>query len=139
MAIDGESQMRLPAAVPELPVTDVHAAAREYAVRMGFSVDWTYEDDLAGISRDAARRFLRRRTPRESQDGYRVLIWLNMASASEVDELHAEWKERGVRIVDELRTTPYRLREFTAEDADGNRLRVFFDLGTLQPPPEGMN
>jgi hypothetical protein len=51
-----------------------------------------------------------------------------MASAAEVDELHAEWKERGVLIVDELQTAPYNLREFTAEDLDGNRLRVFFDL-----------
>jgi len=130
---------KLPAPVPELPVADIRTATTAYASQMGFNVDWTYEDDLAGISRDAARVFLRRRTPRESQDGYSVLIWLNMASASEVDELHGEWNARGVRIVDELRTTPYRLREFTAQDLDGNRLRVFFDLGTLQPSPEGMN
>ncbi len=121
--------MKLPAPVPELPVTDIEAATSAYVRQMGFSVDWTYEDHLAGISKDAARVFLRRRTPGEDRS-HGVVIWLNMASSAEVDELHAEWKERGVRIVGELHTAPYKLREFTAQDLDGNRLRVFFDLGS---------
>jgi predicted lactoylglutathione lyase len=121
--------MKLPAPVPELPVNDIEAATSAYVRRMGFSVDWTYEDHLAGISKDAARVFLRRRTPQEDRS-LGVVIWLNMASSAEVDELYAEWKDRGVRIVDELHTAPYKLREFTAQDLDGNRLRVFFDLGS---------
>jgi len=121
--------MKLPPLVPELPVSDITAAAEGYRQHMGFSVDWTHEDHLAGVSRDAARLFLRRRTPAEEHARYSVLAWLNLASAAEVDQLHAEWKERGVRIVKELQTAPYNLREFTAEDLDGNRLRVFFDLG----------
>jgi len=48
-----------------------------------------------------------------------------MASSAEVDQLYAEWNERGVLVVEELRSTPYNLREFTAQDLDGNRLRVF--------------
>lgn len=121
--------MKLPAPVPELPVTDVETATSAYVRQMGFSVDWTYEDHLAGISKDAARVFLRRRSPQEDRS-LGVVIWLNMASSTEVDELHAEWKERGVRIVDELHTAPHKLREFTAQDLDGNRVRVFFDLGS---------
>ena len=121
--------MKLPAPVPELPVADIQSATSAYVRQMGFSVDWTYEDQLAGISKDAARVFLRRRTPQEDRS-LGIVIWLNMASSAEVDELYAEWKERGVRIVDELHTTPYKLREFTAQDLDGNRLRVFFDLGS---------
>jgi predicted lactoylglutathione lyase len=121
--------MRLPQPVPELPVSDIRVATDSYAQQMGFSVDWTYEDALAGISRDDARIFLRRRTPQEAEEMCRVTIWLNMDSPAEVDQLHAEWKERGVRIVGELQTAPYNLREFTAQDVDGNRLRVFHDLG----------
>ena len=121
--------MRLPHPVPELPVSDVQAAGESYARQMGFSVDWSYEDSLAGISRDDARLFLRRRTAEEAGARYSVLIWLNMASPAEVDQLHAEWKERGASIVEDLRTTPYNLREFTAQDPDGNRIRVFYDLG----------
>ena len=121
--------MRLPHAVPELPVDDVQVAGKSYARLMGFRVDWSYEDSFAGISRDDARVFLRRRNPDEARERYSVLVWLNMASSAEVDQLHAEWKERGVLIVDDLRTTPYNLREFTAQDMDGNRFRVFHDMG----------
>ena len=53
-----------------------------------------------------------------------------MGSSAEVDQLYAEWKERGVLIVEELQTAPYNLREFTAQDPDGNRFRVFYDLGS---------
>jgi predicted lactoylglutathione lyase len=101
---------------------------------MGFAVDWTFEDVRAGISRDDARIFLRRRTAEETRARYCVLIWLNMDSAAEVDELHAEWKGRGALIVEHLRTAPYNLREFTVQDADGNRIRVFHDLGTRSGP-----
>ena len=121
--------MRLPHPVPELPVSDVQAAVKAYARQMGFSVDWAYEDSFAGISRDDARVFLRRRTPEEAKERHSVLISLNLASSAEVDPLYAEWKERGALIVEDLRTAPYNLREFTAQDPDGNRFRVFYDLG----------
>jgi predicted lactoylglutathione lyase len=125
--------MRLPPPVPELPVSDVHVAAQAYVQRLGFDLDWTYEDYLAGISRDDARVFLRRRTPEEAKQRYSVLVWLNMSSAEEVDQLHAEWKERGAQIVQDLRTA-HTLREFTAQDPDGNRIRVFHDLGKPGTP-----
>ena len=121
--------MKLPPLVPELPVADIAAATDAYARQMGFGIDWRYEDFLAGISRDDARVFLRRRTPREASARYSVLIWLNLFSPAEVDELYEEWRARGVKIVEELATTSYRLRQFIAEDIDGNRIRVFHDLG----------
>ena len=121
--------MKLPHAVPELPVSDIQAAGGAYAQQMGFTVDWTHENSFAGISRDDARVFLRRRTPQEAEQRYCVTIWLNMTSSAEVDQLYVEWKDRGVPIVEDLRTASYNLREFTAQDRDGNKLRVFFDLG----------
>jgi predicted lactoylglutathione lyase len=122
--------MPLPPPVPELPVSDIQAAADWYANRMAFSIDWVYEDWLAGVSKDAARIFLRRRTSEQAQARHTVTIWLNMESPAEVDQLNAEWKERGVSMVEELKTTPHNLRQFVAEDLDGNTLRVFFDLGS---------
>jgi uncharacterized glyoxalase superfamily protein PhnB len=96
---------------------------------MAFSIDWTYGDSLAGISKDAARIFLRRRTAQEAKELHTATIWLNMASSAEVDQLYSEWKDRGVLMVEELQTTPYNLRQFVAHDLDGNTLRVFYDLG----------
>ena len=116
--------------MPELPVNDVQVAGKSYARLMGFSVDWAYEDSFAGLSKDDARVFLRRRTPEEAKERYSVLVWLNMGASAEVDQLYAEWKERGVLIVEQLRTAPYNLREFTAQDPDGNRFRVFYDMGS---------
>jgi len=117
--------------VPQLPVSDIQAAAKSYSSLMGFRVDWVYEDSLAGISRDDARVFLRRRTPEEAKQRHSVVVWLNMGSPGEVEQLYAEWKGRGVAIVDDLRTAPYNLREFTAQDQDGNGFRVFYDMGTV--------
>jgi predicted lactoylglutathione lyase len=121
--------MRLPSPVPELPVRNVQASGDFYEQKLGFRVDWTYEDHLAGISKDAARMFLRRRTEQEEKQGYNVLVWLNLDSPSEVDQLYEEWKRSGVPIADELETKRWSLREFTAQDLDGNRFRVFYDLG----------
>jgi uncharacterized glyoxalase superfamily protein PhnB len=54
---------------------------------------------------------------------------LNLDSPLEVDQLYEEWTQSGVQIVDALETKPWNLREFTAQDLDGNRFRVFHDLG----------
>jgi|SRR2546429_8430452 len=121
--------MKLPVPVPELPVNDIDSAGAFYQQRMGFNIDWKYEDYLSGISRDDARIFLRQRTVEERKQNYSVLVWLNLHSTQEVDELYAQWKRDGVPIVDELETKPWNLREFTAQDPDGNRFRVFHDLG----------
>ena len=120
--------MRLPSPVPELPVRNVQLSGEFYRQKLGFRVDWAYQDRLAGISKDAARMFLRRRTEQEEKQGYNVLVWLNLESPSEVDQLYEEWKMSGVPIADELETKPWKLREFTAQDPDGNRFRVFYDL-----------
>ena len=128
--------MKLPSPVPELPVSDIQAAAAFYKSKLGFSVDWIYENQIAGISKDSARIFIRLRTDEEKKQAYSVLIWLNMNSAAEVDELYEDWKSSGVQITDELETKPWNLREFTASDPDGNRFRVFHDLGAKVEHPK---
>ncbi|MGH7483492.1 MAG: VOC family protein, partial [Longimicrobiales bacterium] len=49
----------LPAAVPEIPVSDITAAAAYYRDHLSFSLDWVAADiALAGVSRDDCRLFL---------------------------------------------------------------------------------
>ena len=122
--------MKLPQPVPELPVNDIQTAAASYAHQKAFRIDWTYEDSLAGISKDAARIFLRRRSAQETREHHTTTVWLNMASSVEVDQLYTEWKDRGVPMAEALQTTPYNLRQFVAQDLDGNTFRVFYDLGS---------
>lgn len=43
-----------------------------------------------------------------------MLIWLNLNSKEEVNQLYVEWKDTQVRIVSEPEEKPWKLHEFTA-------------------------
>ena len=57
-----------------------------------------------------------------------VMIWLNLSSKGEVDELHELWKAAGAKIISSPESKPWKLHEFTASDLDGNLFRVFYDF-----------
>jgi uncharacterized glyoxalase superfamily protein PhnB len=128
-------RMTFPAAVPEIPVAHVDAAAAYYVNTLGFTLD--FGDDkggIAGISRGNCRLFLTNKPFREPfGNGSPVLFWLNLDSKAQVDELFAEWKAARARIVSEPEDKPWKLREFVAADLDGNLIRVFYDF-TLDSP-----
>ena len=111
-----------PAAVPEIPVSDMAAALEYYANRLGFTVDWGGEG-IAGISRGNCRLFLTNATRP-------VVIWLNLDSTEDVDELHDEWRAKQVKILSPPERKAWGLHEFTAADLDGNAFRVFYDFAT---------
>ncbi len=119
-----------PHAVPEIPVTDVEKAAAYYVETLGFRFDWG--DDaggIGGISRGQCRMFLTNASLREPHgNSGPVVIWLNLNSKGEVDELHQRWQAAGARILSAPEDKPWNLREFTAADPDGNQLRVFYDF-----------
>ena len=122
----------LPGAVPEIPVSDVGAAAEYYRDRLRFSVDWLEADImLAGVSRDECRLFLAGPAFR-GQRGTAgpVSTWLNLQSKAEVDELHRAWRATDAILLSEPESTPWGLHEFTAADPDGNLFRVFHDFAT---------
>jgi uncharacterized glyoxalase superfamily protein PhnB len=119
-----------PAAVPEIPVSDMNAALEYYARQLGFSLDWGgAESGIAGISRGQCRIFLTDREFRAPHDNAApVVIWLNLNSKDEVDELYAIWNDGGARIISPPESKPWKLHEFTASDLDGNLFRVFYDF-----------
>jgi hypothetical protein len=57
-----------------------------------------------------------------------VLIWFNLHSKEEVNQLYGQWKGTHARIVSAPEEKPWKLHEFTATDLDGNLLRVFYDF-----------
>lgn len=123
-----------PPAVPEIPVADIAQSVAYYQNHMGFHLDWGGQESekdggIAGISQGNCRMFL---TSTSFRAGYRnaapVLIWLNVSSKKEVDDLHATWTRTGARIVSPPEDKPWNLREFTATDLDGNLFRVFYDF-----------
>lgn len=122
--------MKFPAAVPEIPVTDMKAALDYYESKLGFNIDWGGADGgIAGISKGDCRMFLTDRDFRESHgNAPPVMIWLNLTSKEEVDELYEIWKANEARIISAPESKPWKLYEFTASDLDGNLFRVFYDF-----------
>ena len=119
-----------PAAVPEIPVTDMNAALDYYESKLGFNIDWGGAGGgIAGISKGDCRMFLTDRDFRQHQgNAPPVTIWLNLSSKQEVDELYEIWKAREARIISAPESKPWKLHEFTASDPDGNLFRVFYDF-----------
>ena len=119
-----------PGAVPEIPVSDVDKAAAYYQDHLGFSLDWGGEDGgIAGISKGSCRMFLTNRSFRgQYGNAAPVLVWLNLNSRKEVDELYEVWHRSQARIVSRPESKPWKLHEFTVGDLDGNLFRVFYDF-----------
>ena len=121
-----------PAAVPEIPVSDIDAALAYYSSRLDFDVDWgDRTGGIAGISRGDCRIFLTNAAFREDLgNAAPVVIWLNLDSKDAVNALHESWRAREAKIVSPPESKPWGLHEFTAADLDGNLLRVFYDFAT---------
>lgn len=119
-----------PGAVPEIPIRDIDAALAYYKNQLGFTVDWSGGDDgIAGVSKGACRLFLTAPSFREQHgNAAPVLIWLNLDSKQQVDELHETWSRSQARIVSPPESKPWKLHEFTIADLDGNLFRVFYDF-----------
>ena len=119
-----------PAAVPEIPITDMEGALNYYGDKLGFNIDWGGADGgIAGISNGHCRMFLTDSAFR-AQHGNAppVMIWLNLNSEEEVVELYEIWNANGALINSPPASKPWKLHEFTASDLDGNLFRVFYDF-----------
>jgi predicted lactoylglutathione lyase len=123
---------KFPPAVPEIPVTDMDQALDYYKRKLGFNIDWGGADGgIAGISKGHCRMFLTDAAFRAHHgNGAPVMIWLNLDSKEEVDELYEIWKAAEARLISSPESKPYKLHEFTASDLDGNLFRVFYDFSS---------
>ena len=119
-----------PAAVPEIPVTDMNAALKYYEGKLGFNIDWGgAEGGIAGISKGQCRMFLTDPDFREHHgNAPPVMIWLNLESKEEVEELYEIWKAAEAKILSPPESKPWKLHEFTDSDPDGNLFRIFYDF-----------
>ncbi|HKD79728.1 MAG TPA: VOC family protein [Candidatus Angelobacter sp.] len=119
-----------PQAVPEIPVSNVVKAAEYYVNALGFHLDWHSEHDgIGGISQGDCRMFLTNAAFRQDEGSNgTVMVWLNLNSKQEIDELYHRWREAGAKVLAEPEDKPWNLREFRVADLDGNQFRVFYDF-----------
>jgi predicted lactoylglutathione lyase len=104
--------------------------ALKYENQLGLPIDWGGEDGgIAGISKGSCRMFLTNRGFRERRgNAAPVLVWLNLGSKGEVDDLYETWSRSRAQIVSPPESMPWKLYEFTVSDLDGNLFRVFYDF-----------
>lgn len=121
-----------PAAVPEIPVSDIDTALQYYKNHLGFTIDWGDQDGgIAGISKGNCRLFLTNAAFRKHYgNSGPVVIWLNLDSKEAVDALYERWRGNRAKIISPPESKPWGLHEFTAADPDGNLFRVFYDFAT---------
>ncbi len=120
-----------PPAVPEIPVSSVEKAAEYYVNVLGFHFDWGDDHGgIGGVSQGECRMFLTNAPFCQPYgNGGIVVVWLNLNSKQEVDELYHRWREAGAKVLSAPEDKPWHLREFRVADLDGNQLRVFYDFG----------
>ncbi|HEU5415311.1 MAG TPA: VOC family protein [Candidatus Angelobacter sp.] len=121
---------KFPMAIPEIPVSNVEKSAEYYVNALGFHLDWYSEHDgIGGISQGECRMFLTNPAFHQHEgNGATVMVWLNLDSKKEVDELYQRWRAAGAKVLAEPEDKPWHLREFRVADLDGNQFRVFYDF-----------
>src|SRR5215471_16896726 len=126
------SLKRFPEAIPEIPVSNIEKAAEYYVNVLGFRFDWGNEEGgIGGISQGACRMFLTNRAFRAYYGTCGpVMVWLNLNSRQEVDELYHRWRQAGAKILAGPEDKPWHLHEFRVADLDGNQFRVFYDFSS---------
>ena len=121
---------RLGPAIPILDVRHIEEAISFYTDRLGFDVDFRYENDpenYAGVRRDDVRLHMQRQDDEHLSNGTAGRLKFRVP-VSDPDALFAEFKVMGVLDDDiEVQDTDWGTREFGFRDPDGNGL-VFFKI-----------
>jgi len=111
---------------PLLPVADIEHSIEFYINKLGFSLDFRYEDFYAGIVKDGHSIHLKCSAPPESgapaaNDGKNKDDLDIMFSVGDIERLYEYVLSQSIEIVQPLRDMPYG-REFYIADPDGNRI-----------------
>ena len=111
---------------PELPVGDVRATQAYYRDVFGFRIAWIYEEEYGAVYHGKTELFLRR----ETGSIERCCLFVRVANA---DLVLASYREREAKIVAEIASQPWGMREFTVEENNGHRFRVGHSCGPVRP------
>lgn len=115
------STARVTGIVPQFLVEDLERAVAHYRDRLGFTLDFVYDDFYASVSRDGCKIHLKHgprlageaefRKQHEHLDAH--------IGVTGVRELFSEIQGRGANVVKALEERPWDRIDFYVEDADG--------------------
>jgi catechol 2,3-dioxygenase-like lactoylglutathione lyase family enzyme len=112
---------KLTGIAPQFLVDDLGRSIEYYCRRLGFELDFNYEDFYASVSRDGCAIHLKAapkteadRTHRKQHDHLDAYIAVRNAAA-----LHDDLRSRGALVTKPLEERPWSCRDFYVEDPDG--------------------
>jgi len=123
------SYSRIKKMSPQLLVTDIKRSVEFYVKKLGFEVDFRYDDFYVGIIKDGWSIHLKMGKPSiEVNKSKRANEDLDIIfSVNEIERLYEELSNKSVEFVLSLRDMPYG-KEFYVADPDGNIL-AFLEEG----------
>jgi catechol 2,3-dioxygenase-like lactoylglutathione lyase family enzyme len=114
------TQSKIKKMSPQFLVPNIEASIEFYTQKLGFEVEFRYEDFYAGIIKDGYSIHLKSGKPSiEERKSKRENIDLDIVFSVEgVQDLYEEFSNESVEIIQPLRDRPYG-REFYIADPDG--------------------
>ena len=109
---------------PQLPVRDVRETQAYYRDVLGCKIAWIYEEEYGAVYNGRTEIYFALET------GSFEPSW-NFVRVEDADAALAILRERGAKIVEEIESHPWGMREFTIEDLNGHRFRIGHSEGPV--------
>lgn len=105
---------------PQLLVADIEYSIEFYTKKLGFDVDFRYEDFYAGIVKDGYSIHLKVGRSLGQRENRRIMENLDIIfSVDNIEGLYEELSSKSVEFTQSLREMPYG-KEFYVADPDGH-------------------
>ena len=102
---------------PQLPVSDVRETQAYYRDVLGFRIAWIWREEYGAVYNGRTEIFFAR------ADGP-IHPASQFVRVEDADAVLAAYRARGVKVVEEIQSHPWGMREFTIEDNNGHRFRI---------------
>jgi len=110
---------------PQLPVPDVREAQAYYRDVLGCKIAWIYQEEYGAVYNGRTEIFFTR------ESGSIAPSW-HFIRVENADTALGILRERGAKIVEEIGSHPWGMREFTIEDLNGHRFRIGHSEGPVE-------
>jgi predicted enzyme related to lactoylglutathione lyase len=110
--------------VPELPVADVTSTQQFYRDKLGFHIDWIWDNDFGAVTNGHTQIFFSKSENPFSDCTLYIFV-------ENADTLYDACTTAGVEIVTPIESVPWGMREFVIRDINGHKLRIGHGEKTL--------